>query len=341
MTAEMDSDSRTLGEAGETELLHELISIARSAPSTMREAVHSGDDAAAMPLPVNRDLVITQDCLVEGKDFHWDWLTPADLGRRALRVAVSDLAGMGAHPIACLATFCAPAQTKMETALGIQRGLVGEAAAHGMAMVGGDISDIDGPLVIDVVALGTAIPGRELRRDKGRSGDLIAVTGRLGRAAAGLAVLLGDVRVDEAQAAKWRDAHIRPPYRVNEGMHLTESGINCGGDISDGLIVDLTRTAEASGTGAEIWADQLPIEPELREVFPERWLELALGGGEDFELLFTVSPKHLDTLKEKWPSALAPFTVVGQMVSEPGLRLLSTRGGDTQRLPEVRSRHYG
>src|SRR5207249_11232758 len=161
----------------------------------------------------------SQDALVEGRDFQRGWLTPRQLGARALRVAFSDVAGMGATPAWCTGTLCARASTRLGDALEIQRGLCEAAAAAGCAVVGGDVSDIDGPLVIDVCAAGSVAEGRYLRRDAGRAGDLLVVTGRLGRAAAGLRLLLGAAppaaRRDEAA---WRSALLDPVLRLAEGQ---------------------------------------------------------------------------------------------------------------------------
>ena len=210
---------------------------------------------------------------------------PRRLGARALSVALSDLAGMGARPVWCAATLCAPASTCFEDVLEIQRGLCAAAAAAGCAVAGGDVSAIDGPLVIDVSVAGTLAPGAVLRRDGGRPGDLVVVTGTLGRAAAGLRLLLdgGDELSDQERA--WVDAQLSPVARIAEGLQLVASGVRCGGDISDGLLVELERIGEMSGCGAEIWLDRLPVEPALVSDFGAAWPDLALGGGEDFELV--------------------------------------------------------
>src|ERR1019366_1803465 len=179
-----DSGGPTLADVGEQALLRALGEIARTSSPGL--TVGSGDDAAVWTPEPGRDLAFSQDALVEGVDFRRSWIDPRRLGARALAVALSDLAGMGARPVWCAATLCAPSTTCFEDVLEIQRGLCAGASAAGCTVAGGDVSAIDGPLVIDVSVAGTLASGAVLRRDGGRPGDLVVVTGRLGRAAAGL-----------------------------------------------------------------------------------------------------------------------------------------------------------
>jgi len=248
---------------------------------------------------------------------------------------------MGATPAWCLATLCAPATTDVGDVLEIQRGLSETAAAAGCAVVGGDLSDIDGPLVIDVCVGGLLEPSRALRRDGGREGDALLVTGTLGRAAAGLRLLLeGGEPSLGADPARWLAAQLEPHARLAEGRQLVEAGIDCGGDLSDGLIADLERLGEASGCAAELWLDAIPVDPGIRDVFGAAWVELALGGGEDFELLVAVRPEQVEALMHGWPDSLAPLHVVGRLLRGGGLRLLDREGGSALPLPPVRSRHF-
>jgi thiamine-monophosphate kinase len=226
--------------------------------------------------------------------------------------------------------------------LAVQLGLSEAAAEAGCRLLGGDVSAIDGPLVIDVCAGGTVQPGRALRRDRGNPGDVLAVTGWLGRAAAGLRLLGGDPRAGEAPDAElWHQAQLRPQARVSEGLYLVGCGVGCAGDLSDGLLVDATRTAAASGCAAELWVDRLPVDRSLRNIFPDIWLELAVGGGEDFELLVAAPSDVLEACRAGWPAELAPLTVVGRLVAGSGVRLLGSERGSELPAPAVRSRHFG
>src|ERR1700680_3489929 len=178
---DFDMGGPTLVDMGEAALLKELAEIARSTSRGL--ALGSGDDAAVWAPETGGEVAISQDALVEGVDFRRSWITPRQLGARALSVALSDLAGMGARPAWCAVTLCAPGTTVAEDVLEMQRGLCAIAAQAGCAVAGGDVSAIDGPLVIAVSVGGTLVPGEALRRDRGAPGDLVLVTGTLGRAA--------------------------------------------------------------------------------------------------------------------------------------------------------------
>lgn len=333
-----DMGGPTLLEVGETALLRALSEIARA--SSSRLALGTGDDAAIWVPEPGQHIAISQDALVEGVDFRRSWITPRQLGARAMAVALSDLAGMGARPAWCAATLCAPSSTCAEDVMEIQRGLCAAAAAAGSVVAGGDVSAIDGPLVIDVSVGGTLDPGGALRRDGGVAGDLIVVTGMLGRAAAGLRLLLdgGDELSDQERS--WVAAQLAPSARLAEGLRFVSSGVRCGGDISDGLIVELERIAELSACGAEIWLDRVPVEGALVSDFGTAWPELALGGGEDFELVVTLPATEAAGLAESWPADLAPLSVVGRLRDGAGVAVLDREGGDAVATPRTSSRHF-
>jgi thiamine-monophosphate kinase len=332
-----DEGGPTLADTGERALLRALAEIAQTSLRAL--AVGPGDDAAVWPPEPGRDLAVSQDALVEGVDFRRWWISPRRLGARALAVALSDLAGMGATPVWCSATLCAPASTGLEDVLEIQRGLCSAATAAGCALAGGDVSAIDGPLVIDVVVGGTLMPGAVLRRDGGRPGDVVVVTGTLGRAAAGLRLLLdgGDV---SAQEQAWVDAQLSPVARIAEGLQLITAGVRCGGDISDGLLVELERITDMSACGAEIWLDQLPVEPALVSDFGAAWPDLAVGGGEDFELVAALPRSAVQALVASWPPELAPLTVVGRLRDGSGVAVLDREGGTRLPPPRTTSGHF-
>jgi thiamine-monophosphate kinase len=333
-----DRGGPSLADVGEQALLRALIEIART-PSTAL-AIGSGDDAAVWSPEPGTDLAISQDALVEGVDFHRSWISPRRLGARALAVALSDLAGMGARPLWCSATLCAPSDTCFEDVLEIQRGLCAAAAVAGCVVAGGDLSAIDGPLVIDVSVGGSLVAGAALLRDGGRAGDLVMVTGTLGRAAAGLRLLLdGGDELSEQERA-WVEAQLSPVARIGEGLHLVASGVRCGGDISDGLLIELERITEMSGCGAELWLDRLPVEPALVSDFGAAWPDLAVGGGEDFELVVAMPEAGVGPLLETWPADLVPITTVGRLVRGARLDVLDREGGSTVTRPHTSSRHF-
>jgi thiamine-monophosphate kinase len=335
---DFDTGGPTLVDVGEATLLRALAEIARTASTGL--TLGSGDDAAIWTPEPGRDVAISQDALVEGVDFQRSWITPRSLGARALSVAVSDLAGMGAKPAWCAATLCAPGTTFVEDVLEIQRGLCAAAAVLGCAVAGGDVSAIDGPLVIDVSVGGTLAPGETMRRDRGAPGDLVLVTGTLGRAAAGLRLLLDGGGDLSTQERAWVTAQLAPSPRIAEGLRLAAAGVRCGGDISDGLIVELERISEMSGCRAEIWLDRVPVEAALVTDFGTAWPDLALGGGEDFELVITVPEAASKLLLDTWPGELAPLGVVGRLLDGAGVVVLESEGGAPIQTPQTSSRHF-
>ena len=327
----------TLAQVGERALLEQLVAISQE---HVGHVVARGDDAAVWTPPAGRDLAVSVDALVEDVDFRRSWIGPRQLGRRAFAVAASDLAGTGATPLNCVVTLCARASEQVEDVLEVQRGLCEAAAAAGCAVVGGDVSAIDGPLVIDVCVTGSLASGRSLRRAAGRPGDLLLVTGVLGRSAAGLRLLLDGASPESTVERGWVDAHLQPVTRLREGARLLEAGVGCAGDVSDGILVDAARTARASGCGAEIWAESLPVDRHLSERFGRRWLELAAGGGEDFELLVAAAEPDIAALLRDWPADLAPLTAIGMLNEGSGLRLLDRRGGTEQTPPRTLASHF-
>jgi thiamine-monophosphate kinase len=329
----------TLHEVGERSLLNALVEQSRrTLAGGPPLAVPSGDDAAVIAPPPGRALVVTQDALVEGVDFRPGWMTPHQLGRRVLTVSLSDLAATGSAPAFCLLTICARPSTLALDVLAIAAGVCDLAVETGCSVAGGDLSAIDGPLVLDLMAAGFVAPDRTLRRDAGRPGDLLVVTGVLGRAAAGLAALQG--RLGLAAHRSWIDAQLDPRARLAEGMALADAGVRCAGDLSDGLWLDAERTAIASRCGAELWWDAVPVDRELGALPAAERQRLALAGGEDFELLAAASPRVVTRLQQGWPARLTPLSVVGRLTRDPGICLLDSRAGQPLEPPRPTSLHF-
>jgi thiamine-monophosphate kinase len=329
----------TLADVGERALVERLVEIAGAATGSAGKGL-SGDDAAVWTPPEGRDLAVSIDAVVEGVDFERTWITPYQLGRRAFAVAVSDIAGSGAAPTHCVATLCARGSEQLDDILDIQRGLCESAAAAGCTVVGGDVSAIDGPLVIDVCVSGSLPTGRALRRAAGRAGDVLLVTGVLGRAAAGLRLLRDGSNPRLPVEEGWIEAQLQPALRIREGQELLGAGVRCGGDISDGLLLDAARTAQDCGCAVDLWAASLPVDAHLKDRFGREWLELAVGGGEDFELAVAVSEPEAARLLRDWPAVLAPLSEVGMLRQGSGLRLLDRRDGKQVDTPPTAAGHF-
>jgi thiamine-monophosphate kinase len=339
-----DDPGATLSQIGETSLLEALIDEAQRTnfQPDRRIVIASGDDAAVIQPDPRELLVVTQDAVVEGVDYVRRWTRPYLVGRRSLTLSLSDIASMGAKAAWCVVTYCAHPDAYYHDLLAIQQGLCDLALESDCRVVGGDLSRIDGPTVVDVVAFGTVQPGELLRRDAGRVGDMLVVTGTLGRAAAGLRLLMAkeSADADNEAAERWISSQLDPVARTEEGPAMSKLGVKCCGDLSDGLLIDAERTAQSSGCAAEIWLDRLPIDPGIRESFPDEWLALALSGGEDFELLAAVPNVTASKLIDSWNPGLAPLTLVGRLTEGTGVRLLDHKDGTDMPKPKLISRHF-
>ncbi len=340
----------SIAELGEFGLIAR-IAAAISQPSDVLVGI--GDDAAVLDIGGDELLVATCDAQVEDIHFRLRSLSSYDLGRRALAVNLSDLAAMGARPRFALVSLLLPPTLDVAVIDGIYAGLQAEATQFHLAIVGGNIARNAERLIIDITLLGTGVRGRILRRDQARPGEVVMVTGSLGMAAAG--VLLAEdeqlaARVPAEIFAAVRAAQNVPTPRVAAGQWLSEHGITTAIDISDGLAADLAHICAASHVGVQLDADALPIDPDVTTVAKQVGRDpqnLALFGGEDYELLFTVPADRAPTLaQELFIATGVTATVIGTiradghkiLVRQGETMPLVTRGWDhlrTESLPEL------
>ncbi len=278
--------------AGEFDLIARIAARSRSRPDVL---LGIGDDAALLASPpLGEALCVCVDTLNAGVHFPLE-TAPFDIGWKALAVNLSDLAAMGARPRwATLALSLPDSDPAFVDAL--IEGLLSLAAHHEVALVGGDTTR--GPLSLSVQAIGSVAPARALRRDGARAGDALYVSGTLGDAAAGLALVQGRLAVaDPGSAASLRTRLDRPTPRVALGLEL--AGVaRAGIDVSDGLLADLGHVLEASCVGAVIDLDALPTSTALRSLLPraeQRW-PLQLAGGDDYELVVSGDAEHIEAL---------------------------------------------
>ena len=287
-----------------------------------------GDDAAVWVPTPHTATVVTADALIENVHFRQATTSAYDLGWKSLAVNLSDIAAMGAMPRYAVVTLGMPATTSLAWFDEFQRGLAELAAAHDTLLVGGDLTGAP-VIAISVTVVGETLPLQDgvpplLRRDTARPGDVVAVTGALGASAGGLRLLEG-ARAGGAEAMVTPDeeslltAHRRPQPRIGPARTLLTHGVRCGMDLSDGLLGDARRIAEASGVRITLEAARIPIAPALLRRFPDDALRLALGGGEDYELLCAAAPRVIEAAAE----ALArehglALTVVGRVETAEG-----------------------
>ena len=259
-----------------------------------------GDDCAVLPKDADIDLLLTADMMVEDIDFRLEWTRPEFLGHKALAVSLSDIAAMGGEPKWAMLSLGIPENLwNTNFTDKFYAGWFALANEFGVELVGGDISRVPDKLVIDSIVGGEVPKGKAVMRSGAKPGDAIYVTGSLGGAAGGLKLLeRGDknqlnTRISTADVIVRQLKPAPQLYIANilQSLEITSSMI----DISDGLSSDLFHICKQSGVGAKIYADRLPIDAGLRDYFDtDESLEMAITGGEDFELLFTVSPLHLE-----------------------------------------------
>ncbi len=273
-----------------------------------------GDDAAILECPAGTELVAAVDSLVDGVHFpHGS--PPASIGHRALAVNLSDLAAMGARPAWALLALTLP-QADESWLSEFAAGMAALARDHEVALVGGDTTS--GPLCITVQVLGHVQRSSALLRSGGQPGDAVFVSGTPGDAAAGLAIEQGRLAADAEAAAYLRDRFLYPAPRLALGECLRRYAGACI-DVSDGLLGDASKLARASGCGVEISYRDLPVsEPLMRAVGEERARELALTGGDDYELCFSVRPVHVARLQAELPPERWGYTRIGTLRETPG-----------------------
>jgi len=298
-----------LGEFGLIDLLAKMI----PRPPDKKLILGIGDDAAAWRTGTATQLVTT-DSLFQDVHFSLGTTSWEALGAKALAVNLSDIAAMGGVPEYAVVSLALPGDTEAEDVTALYRGMIELAGQFGVAIIGGDTCRA--PLVsITITVLGSAVNQEKkiLTRSAARPGDRIAVTGHLGAAAAGLEMLTGELRFDPEAAAQLRGVFLHPVPRIAEGKLLGGQGVKAAIDISDGLVADLAHVCRASRVGARVEAERVPVHPAVKANFGDRSLELALGGGEDYELLFTAGAGTMAKVKE---TVSCPVTVIGEVVAD-------------------------
>ncbi|WP_290648900.1 thiamine-phosphate kinase [Aquisalimonas sp.] len=277
-----------------------------------------GDDGAVVQPPAGQTLVLATDCLVDAVHFPKD--APVDaIGEKALAVNLSDLAAMGAQPAWFQLVLTLP-KADQQWLRQFATGLGRVARYHQMRLVGGDTAR--GPLNVTVQVAGLAPPGAALRRCGARPGDAIVVSGTLGDAALGLDLWRGRADRDDPDVAFLLNRLHRPTPRVSLGQAL-RGRATAAVDISDGLAADLGHILSASGLGATVDVDRLPLsEPGLRFGGRERQWGGALAGGDDYELCFTMPPSRLHELDAIASRLGVSLTRIGYIQPQPGLRLV-------------------
>ncbi|MFC2022061.1 thiamine-phosphate kinase [Chloroflexota bacterium] len=355
-----------LGEFGLIDLLAKMAYAAQDKKkgAWQRLILGIGDDAAAWSGNDSIQLA-TVDSLVQDVHFSLDITSWEELGWRALAANLSDIAAMGGLPQYALVSLALPDHTEVEDVTALYRGMLELAQRFEVAIVGGDTSSAP-LLVINITILGSTKSQDKhiLTRSATKPGEKVAVTGYLGTAAAGLEMLLKrppygseptafskyvpydskatasskNLQFDSEVTASLKRAFLQPYPRIAEGQILIEQGVRAAIDISDGLISDLRHICKASQVSARIEIDRVPIQPIVKTNFGDRALELALSGGEDYELLFTASAEIINKVKA---ATSYPITEIGEIMADKAGEITLVDGkGNLVDLPKAGWEHF-
>ena len=302
---------------GEFELIRLYFAAAACAQPAAGVVLGIGDDCALLQLAANEQMAVSTDTLVAGVHFP-DPCDPFLLGQRALAVAASDLAAMGAAPLGFTLALSLPTAE----AVWLQNfaaGLNQMAEACGLALIGGDTTR--GPLSLTITVFGRLPMGQALTRSGAQPGDLLCVGGDLGRAAAALSLVLGQQQVSADLAEPLLHHYWSPQPQLALGQALRGKA-TAALDVSDGLLADCGHIAQASGVTLQIELAKLPIAPQVYAVAGEAATACALSGGDDYVLAFTLPPQHLPALCAQWPN----LSVIGQVKAGSGVQLIDETG---------------
>ncbi|MEW6615093.1 MAG: thiamine-phosphate kinase [Thermodesulfobacteriota bacterium] len=292
-----------------------------------------GDDACAIEIQKGRLLLSTSDSLIEDVHFDLRFISAYNLGKKSLAVNISDIAAMGGTPKFFLVSLAIPPKISVEFIDEFADGIKETANSFQTHVVGGDTSFSPEKLNINITLLGEAFPGNVIYRDNAHVGDQVFVTGTLGDSALGFEILMNRKELSRIEE-RFKDLverHCNPTPRVAEGRLIAENRIASAMiDISDGLISDLGHICEQSKVGAKIWLEKLPASEAFQKVsreFTDRPIDLALGGGEDYELLFTVDKGNINLFNRMKNRFKTKVTHIGEIVEpEEGITVLDDSG---------------
>jgi thiamine-monophosphate kinase len=321
--------NETMGSVGEFAFIDKIReSLKKKNPSVV---LGVGDDAALFKPTAGHELVFTTDMLVEGRHFDFKWITPWQLGAKTMAVNLSDCAAMGARPTVAVVSLGVPKKFPVADMEAFYDGMKSWGESFGAQIVGGDTVGSD-QFVVNIAMIGEVESGRALKRSGAKAGDALFVTGTLGDSAAGLYALQHSATKGKETASLLIKRHLTPLPRFNVGRALsTQKLASSAIDISDGLSSEIHHLCEESGTGAEIHEEAMPLSPSLLHFCEENGLkplDFVLNGGEDYELLFTVSLTKISEVVRNLPAETGvACKSIGRMVPKAkGITLITRKG---------------
>ena len=287
----------------------QLIAMIRNRAGSPKSGVGIGDDCAVVSLPRGHEALVTTDFSLENVHFRQEWHPADSVGWRCLARGLSDIAAMGGEPLAAFLSLALPRDADRLWIEEFLWGLLQLAEQHGVQLAGGDTAESPAGILADIVVLGSVPKGKAVLRSEANVGDLIYVTGFLGRSSVTLKLLEQGERLLATRAHR---RHFYPEPRIAVGRYLREKKLASAMiDISDGLSVDLLHICKESGVGAVVYSESLPRLPG------RKGLQFALHGGEDYELLFTAPPR------KQVPRKIVgvPVALIGEIVTGNSIRV--------------------
>jgi len=315
-----------LGENNLIEIIGKLISQNKpdlKSNSLVSQLMSIGDDAAIWS-DISANYCITTDSMIENVHFDKQFTSWHDLGWKAIAVNQSDIAAMGFNPLYSVVSIGMPENTEIESVKHLYKGMIKATKQNGGEIVGGDTVR-SSLILINVSMIGIRSKGSGqklncLSRNNATPKDSIAITGYLGNSAAGFDILKNPHDLEEKIIKYLSKSHLRPKPKVQTGVELCDYGINSAIDVSDGLIQDITRMCKSSNVGAKIEVSKIPIHKYLKKAFPNNWLNYAMNGGEDYELLFTGPSDLIKKISEK---SKTKITVIGEITKSKKIEIIN------------------
>lgn len=320
---------KDIGEFGMIRRIQELIVNEGVRNSNITTGI--GDDCASFKPDEGFEVLVTSDCMVEGRHYIAGRITPFDLGRRAMVMNISDIGAMGGIPLYAIVSLGLKKDTPVRDIEEMYMGFMHELNQLGASILGGNITGSDYSAFINITLTGKVEGTRIIRRSGAGVGDVILVTGYPGQAAAGLRRLLDSQSGMDLSEDPLVTAYNHPVHRAREGRAIALSGLATAMiDISDGLMGDLGHICEESGMGAEVVRNKLPISGYMRDLIgPQGWdvFEMIIGDSDDYELIITCAPENKDkVIASIRETSDVPVTEIGSIIAHEGIKLILPNG---------------
>ena len=335
-----------IGDIGEFDLIDRINHILLKEGITLpKGTLGIGDDCAAFRPQTGHEILLTCDCIVEGRHFLPDRISPFDLGRRAMTLNISDVGAMGGHPLYALISLGLKKETSVSHVLEMYRGFIAELNPFCAAIIGGNLTRSEGPIFIDITVIGQVESGKMVRRSTAKEGDAILVTGFPGQSAAGLRLLNQSPPEENLNEHPLVRAYNRPFHRALEGEAIARSGLATAMiDVSDGLLGDLGHICKESGVGALLYQQQLPVSQALQQTCSQMGcdpLDFVLSDSDDYELIITCLPQDAQTLCELISASRnVPAKQIGTITPDPDTMELVQKNGTRQPLNPLGWDHF-